>query len=44
MKALLVFLILEFIIIWSLFVGADNAAKEFQHRWQEHYAIERIEQ
>ena len=42
MKALLVFLILEFIVIWSLFVGADNAAKEFQHRWQEHYATQEI--
>ena len=39
MKALAIFLIFEVIIIWSLFVGADNAAKQFQHRWQEHYAV-----
>ena len=39
MKALLVFIILEFIVIWTLFVGADTAAKQYAARWQEHYAV-----
>ena len=39
---ILIFLVIEFIFCWHLFIGADQQAMEYEKHWKQHYATVRL--